>query len=129
MSAYLCDEQHLSAIAEILSWTQLFKGQTPEKIFPLVVQENVRSLKARYPDYPDMWEGAYKMIYTPQQAENACYCQRLKALRCYSYQSCEHDGWERCKVRRAVREAIYTVASEIAQQHPDYDSACWGWKE
>ena len=129
MSAYLCDEQHLSAIAEILARTSIFRPETPEEIFPLVVRENVRSLKARYPSYPDMWEGADKMAYSPQHAEDAPLAQRLKALHCYSYQSCEHNEWERCKVRRAVREALYMVASEIAQQHPDYASACWGWKE
>lgn len=129
MSAYLCDVDHLSAVAEILSWGATFKGRTPEQIFPLVVRENVRSLQARYPASPETWEGAELMTYRPQRAEDAHYPQRLKALHCYQYQSCEHNGWMRCKVRRATDDAIRVIANEIAQRLPAYDHAVWGWRK
>jgi hypothetical protein len=82
-----------------------------EQVVDLLVKENIKSLQSRY---PDSW---FSFFFSPDEAENKetikekiqAYIAEATAyamtpstdkaidmigyIKCYRYQSCEHDGW------------------------------------
>ena len=86
--------------------------------------ENVASLDARYGgravDDAERAEVAGYAYTTPPK--KLSLVEGLKAIDCYEYQACEHDGWEKSKAKAfcaALRKAlIYKL--------PGYDAAAWG---
>ena len=86
-------------------------GSVTAAAFALLVAENVRSLQARYPGSPDMWDSAelYKfkpsaavqrwMNYAPLGQGNL-----VQMASSYAYQACEHDGWERSPAFQLIEQ-------------------------
>ena len=136
MSAYLCDPNHLSAVADIL---KIYVDQNidPAKMFKALLRENLKSLNARYrlgkvSDHtgtPKVW------VYTKQldttQASGftmAVRCQHLKALACYDYQACEHGAaYYKGRIGKLIAQAKGNVALATAFSLIAYDDAKWGW--
>jgi len=48
--------------------------------------------------------------------------QIIKAIHCYQYQSCEHEGWESSWSYKTTNELIVSLVSQI----PGYENATWG---
>ena len=100
MSAFLVDDKHLSFI---LTWAidnGTLGGLSPQSWFKEFTSENVKSLKARYPDsYHDLiyWNtdnSRYIPIFNairPQKYSQAIAVATISFVRCWEYQSCEHD--------------------------------------
>lgn len=71
-----------------------------ELVFNVLLKANVDSLKARYPDSPEMWEEAknfkFKKSYFARMAATEFKNLGFISSMCkgYSYQSCEHDEWQ-----------------------------------
>ena len=131
MSAYLCDEAHLSAIAEILCGMD--KATNEAEYFDRVLLENLRSLRYRYPNTEHKCNHKYKPqgIIVPwdfNRMDTKTLCVWLKALLCYFYQSCEHPQWETCEIGKKVELSISRIKQELVNQIPEYKSAPWGWK-
>lgn len=57
--------------------------------------ENVKSLEARYGGAENMVDPAWEAYHWTRT--DGPIITILKAISCYEYQSCEHDGWERSK--------------------------------
>lgn len=148
MSAFMCDAEHLSAVADTLvalagephASVKLDAEETAEFLFKMLLVENATSLEARYPSnwhelIPD--GSLFGMVYTPQLrgASFGTYpydadrlaCS-LKAISCYAYQACEHDGWEASRTYALVTAAKAELAIRLAYCHPAYDAAEWGWR-
>lgn len=145
MSAYLCTVDHISACADILKayqakgypqWQEL--PQSTEAIFILLVEANIRSLRARYSECSQDEVSASGMNYKPQTIEDptssriglATYVLPVyfKALQCFDYQSCETPGYADSLVGRAIADAKAFLASAIIRHLKTYEDADWGWK-
>ncbi|MDD5547059.1 MAG: hypothetical protein PHO67_07915 [Candidatus Omnitrophica bacterium] len=92
-------------------------------------QENIKSVRARYPDadyanLPGEVGETYVIderdcqmmwpIYEPTQV--------IKCCNCYSYQSCEHDGWMASEAHAFIEHLIHLAITAL----PKYESAEWG---
>jgi hypothetical protein len=99
----------------------------------MLIQENIKSIQARYPDtiaHPDAmpgsiaryWnDGAYQI---PSLTQRLTIIEAFKALACYEYQSCEHEGWEKSEAHKfceSFRDSLINVL-------PGYDEAR-GWDD
>lgn len=100
MSAFMCGRAHWSALAEVLSHDDP-EGRSPAELYDLLAATNKESIDYRYangiegdPDYmydhTDPFEGGYR---APEDTRwNPSEIKQL--VDCYTYQSCEHPGWE-----------------------------------
>lgn len=148
MSAYLCDAEHISACADIIielatdpyCKSPLKEDDTPGNLFNMFLNENLKSLHARYSDTEEWDDDSAFMVYAPQ---NICVFigdanvpkstfqemnSALKALQCFNYQSCEHSTWEDSHACHLISWAIEVLALKIATNTPEYELAEWGWK-
>lgn len=152
MSAYLCDSPHISACADIIhtlrcmgrqrynAWHGM--PQSVEGIFTAFLNENLKSLQARYSDTEDWENDSLFMIYEPQRidlsfidrhmgglmaGERQQLCDYIKALDCLAYQSSEHDEWKLSPVRVAIQEATEILSGALIADLKEYDQATWGW--
>ena len=122
MSAWLCSENHINLIASFAA--------NPEAAFKILVDENLRSLSARYPgrDFLDEWKQeaaqfkfcpsslAFRDIANTQEATLI-----VKQCDCYDYQACETDDYSMTEAARLV-EAVRKLA---IQAGGDSDGALW----
>lgn len=104
--------------------------------------ENHRSVHARYPDTiedrentpgvigeaGEPWAGDFGIVHsilgTPllPDSHGLSPVEALKAIDCYIYQSCEHDGWE----ASLAHSFCLTLQSRLIGMLPGYDDAPWG---
>lgn len=144
MSAFLCDDCHLTALAAYYyQYKPALTLGTTQSVFDLLRAENLRSLEARY--RKDRWweEGTGE-----SRLCGICQCTEflpveiVKAARCYEYQACEHDDWPASDAHRICQyiqeHALERVlAGQIARPArvvdleslvttTAYDRAAWG---
>jgi hypothetical protein len=134
MSAFMCSDRHLTALAAYavrhgLSGSMTLADQCRPshvsrealaEVFGVLARENVASLDARYPNdkgvpigEPDM--GVARMeAFLPITIIKACHC--------YAYQSCEHTGWETSRAKQIVER----IEAHAVRSLPGYEAAPWG---
>ena len=120
MSAFLCSEKHIFELAKY--YVEKCQSYSSDKITfataaQMLYDENCESLGARYGD-------DYNPIFIPINYAATIFnvFAMAKQVDCYSYQSCEHDGWENSKAYKMCESIKYHLLSN----HPDYDTAPWG---
>lgn len=98
MSAFLCERDHFAyLVSAAMTWGvgNLRPGDYDEaqRIGNMLWQENINSLKARYGDRiqetPDFTRADAKKVWRDLDP-----IQVLKSIRCWQYQTCEHEGAE-----------------------------------
>ena len=146
MSAFLCSPEHISRVvnaaqlapamrhtngalrpyitAGALATVDVEHNTPEEALFSDLLQTNLDSLSARYPDAARIsdWcsagESAYRYI---EKEKCATAVEAIKLLQSYRYQSCEHEGWEtslaNAYVTRLIGELICTL--------PGYEVSPW----
>lgn len=126
MSAFICDDRHISALACYAVENGLLEGQTPnsdktdqEIVASLLHAANVESVNARY---SESTEEPFEFGFVETRMTPAV--QVIKAAHCYQYQACEHGGWEGSRAHR-ITDAI--IAHAI-QRVSGYGDAMWGWQ-
>lgn len=110
----------------------LRKSQSLETVvFNHLLQENVNSLQARYPDSPEMWSGAkvYRLRRSAQVSRWINYRplgqgHLVGMVRGYEYQSCEHDGWEK-SVAYQICQQIRQFLLQDLEARDCGDRTCW----
>ena len=118
MSAFICNNSHVTALAvhaarnRILGWTDA------NQIGEMLHAENVTSVNYRYGEatQPDFALCEWAAFHSFSRV------QIVKAARCLEYQSCEHPGWEKsdaCKLVRAI------IGDDTSRDMPGYDEAEW----
>lgn len=139
MSAFVVSHTHINALvsyavdARISYYSRQAETRIPitannaEAIGQILLDENMRSVCARYPDCgPENAPGSigesvnaytFKRFRCPITAVEA-----IKACHCLSYQSCETDDWEQ-SIAHAILDAIQSHATHHV---PGYDAAPWG---
>jgi hypothetical protein len=107
--------------------------------------ENLRSIHARYPDTIDggMYPGPIDFTsssvrkYEYESTRELPEVWTYKALRCYDYQTCEHNEWEQsesfafCTALSRILTGIlgYDEDSETDEGPAGWDDAPWGLEE
>lgn len=133
MSAFMCSDTHLTALAAYavrngLSSPVRCEGPDSDAglvraVFRELARENLASLNARYPS--DTGDGMGKVdatAYAKSFHEGYPLLTIIKACHCYAYQACEHKGWEDSRAK-----AIVDRIEEHAVRHlPGYEAAPWG---
>ncbi len=136
MSAYLVSDAHLNYLASYITKRDRMNGAAhlfisgksvtipqgdddgAQKIVEVLIQENLRSLSARYPNDGD----ATAVVPKFQRVITFDAVQVLKACDCFDYQACENDDYELSEAAGIVdairRRAIHAL--------PGYDAAKWG---
>jgi hypothetical protein len=142
MSAYMCSERQLTILAAYAVKhcleavpselrrdldTDGFEhkrgahDRAVDRVFAMLVRENLASLAARYPgDEPGDPE-----VYGPKDTarrETLPAVHIIKLCHHYAYQACEHSGWQ----DSAARKLIGAIESRAVLHLPGYDDAPWG---
>lgn len=102
MSAWLVSDSHI----DVLVWGLIERGEIPptdaDETGRMLLRENHLSLETRYADpMPD----AIDYVYVEPAVELKPH-NWISAVRCYSYQSCEHLAWEESRAARLTQNAI-----------------------
>lgn len=116
MSAWMCSNNHLSALANEM---ESIGPKGAEYYFKMLCEQNKASLRARYSDPDDMFNDKDEFIPT---AQFASVVEAIKNCHCYAYQSNEDDGWEKSE----AKQCIDALESSLIYKLPDYDKAPWG---
>jgi hypothetical protein len=126
MAAFMCSDLHISSLVNAAAQHELdqpfgFRDRTTEpEAFALLVQENAKSIVARYGKRPagEMIRSSHRYISgTPALSAIAV----IKLAHCYDYQSCEHDGWGTSEAKKWIDLLIAALVYKI----PGYDKAEW----
>lgn len=102
-----------------------------DRIGQMLVDENLRSIHARYPDTVDRPEGTpgpivryWEAPYTyTKHHYRLTVPEALQALRCYEYQSCEHEGWPASE----AYQFCDALRAQLIAHLPGMDKAPWEW--
>jgi hypothetical protein len=97
-----------------------------QELGELLIMENVASVQYRYDDHdiddlPGAKTSAVDYRFTRQWYGKTTPVQLIKAAHCYTYQSCEHPGWETSPAKAFIDDLIDSAIHAI----PGYDSAAW----
>jgi len=125
MSAWLVSHAHISALVSARHWATGFPGPSglpavsDTILGRLLLRENYLSLAARYGDPVDNVEiDAFR--YADPRPHSPL--EILKAIDCYEYQACEHDGWQASVARRYCEWLRCLAVSRL----PGYEALPWG---
>ena len=130
LSWFDCDPAELAAasVTECAAHRRELRFDTADEVGQMLVDENARSIFYRYPDTLDGGEipGDASALdgysYTdPRYRPTAV--EALKALDCFEYQACEHDGWRSSEAWRFCEALRSHLISRLA----GYDEAPWSW--
>jgi hypothetical protein len=92
-------------------------------VFQILLDQNILSLKYRYPNGPDMWSAAESYKYTPSRSVNL-WCnpsmpthgKLVGLLRGYSCQSCEHPDWHYSVAYQIIDQIIYALLFDLEKR-------------
>lgn len=108
-------------------------GGPARAVFALLLQENQRSLEARYPGDED-YRDAEDYAYAPSAAVRRWIAQRTTGqlvgiLRGYEYQSCEHPEWQQSDAH-AICQSIRRALLSDLESRDCGDAPNWAsWAE
>lgn len=120
MSAFVVSKTHIAALSNyyVRKSGRQFSLRERIDLANMLMAENVKSVNARYDhdEEPETFE-ADEIINGPSYDAVTI----LKAAQCYSYQSCEHDGW----MTSEAHDVIEFIKSMAISALPGYDEAPW----
>lgn len=127
MSAFICDDKHISALACYAVEARLWKRTGPqdssipdqEALALVLYNENAKSIAYRYSE-PRAEEAEFEFHFVDTKHKPL---QVIKAANCFDYQSCEHEGWE----GSAAHAVIQAIVADAISAVPGYSEAAWGW--
>lgn len=118
------DQQWQQCVAHGYTGNGSVAAITPDALGEMLWTENERSIESRYPsDHAEMLSVDYCLGYEwtrPAGRPLSC-AAAFKALDCYEYQACEHDGWVDSEAKRFVDALRGAIAGVL----PGYDAAQW----
>ena len=128
MSAWIVSKRHIDYMVTAVIRAEL-TAMSPDEIGRMLWRECLASVACRYPndgdgerpgpmDFRDSDVDTYTWQETPLLTPGGL----AKTLGCYSYQSCEHPGWEAseaCALVTKIKDSLGDVAYD--------ESVPWGW--
>jgi hypothetical protein len=124
MSAFQVSNAHIDALVHARSFCrygQLLAGKTDTDVGQLLIRENMRSLAFRYRDQP-VNEKAIARYSFRGVRKSFTVVELIKAVHCYQYQACEHDGWEASDAARYCLDLLDVLVHALT----GYSEAAWG---
>jgi hypothetical protein len=136
MSAFLVSENHINALVSTAihgvvecegnsqPWYHVYFDRVhvqqlnADNVGLKLWQECAASVSARYPKDPE----TISEYHFTAPARRLSAVAALKLIRCYEYQSCEHDGWE----SSASKQFCAGLTSAIIEHLSGYQCAPWG---
>lgn len=136
MSAFIVDKRHIDylvkAALELGEGYATYDGERVTRFNATSVgsklwAENIASVRYRYCN--SEWDDMPGPVPTPSAVDYGYQdpgleidpIVTLSAIRCYEYQSCEHDEWEASASKRFCEELMYFAISSL----PGYDEEPW----
>ena len=127
MSAFMCSDRHLTALATyavrhgLSGIVDAGQGEARmiAEVFGVLARENVASLNARYPYAPGDGIGA---VVPRVVLEQFGAVTTIKACHCYAYQACEHRDWQ----ASLAKQIVDAIEAHAVRHLPGYDAAPWG---
>jgi len=98
----------------------------------ILLDETIESVSYRYPDDHEMIpEWSLKPYEYEDPGIRLTCLEFLQALLCYSYQSCEHPGWEYSSANDIVERMSLRVATALVLHicSDELDKLPWEWTE
>ena len=143
MSAFFVGPEHVNAMLSYLNervncgsvptpfgdWS--FDAQNVEDLQTIgrnLLAENIASLKALYPNFPEMsnfdFDG-YRFAFAPDfpALRSNPAMDLLGIIACYEYQSCEHDGWQTSYAKKFCE----WLRDRAIHDLPGWDKVPWHW--
>jgi len=131
MSAFIVDKEHILYLVEAASqYNTYFQTKSGNRmrnlssqveVANLLWKENVLSVNSRYDEKSDVSEITSK-DFRVVRWNSFSPVQVIKAVKCYEYQSCEHDGWVDSK-SKVFCEAL---KDDAINELEGYEKAEWG---
>lgn len=150
MSAFIVDKVHIDLLItaglEFRTYTAGFswwhegsgkrielRDNTAHEVGQMLWAENLASVAGRYPNdssgerpgpigFEDDMVLTYRFERVPGRMDIATVA---KAIACYEYQSCEHDGWGTSSARMFCEALRHACLSRL----PGYEAAPWGFTD
>ena len=113
-----------------LDIVNIFRG--PNDLGQILLDETIESVSYRYPDDHEMIpEWSLKPYEYEDPGIRLTCLEFLQALLCYSYQSCEHYGWEYSSAKDIVERMSLRVATALVLHicSDELDKLPWEWTE
>lgn len=126
MSAYMTCVEHRSALAFYAVRKQISGDyghgelDSMKRVFAMLTDANVASLRARYPKDADFDDG--DTFIEPRPNTRYAPIDIIVAAKCFRYQACEFDGWESSQAAALIERIISHAIGEL----PGYNEAKWG---
>ena len=136
MSAWIVSKRHIDALAYWLD--RMGIAHDKQKMGELLWSENHKSIRARYGDYNHKGKFVKRPKYhymIPQPRVTESYyddfdpqnLDQIQALvHCYTYQSCEHEGWEKSRAKRLMDRLEAQLVYSGADWKREGTKAPWG---
>lgn len=130
MSAFQVSNAHINALVRARAvaskgnnWMRLESEMTDTDLGRMLLRENMASVACRYAHKGftvDEFElSAYR---ASRPAREFSVVELLKALDCYEYQACEHNGWKGSRAATFCAD----LRTALIKCLPGYDDAPWG---
>jgi hypothetical protein len=129
MSAFMCSDTHLTALAAYAVRNGLsspIRCEGPdsttglvEAVFRVLERENAASLEARYPADQGAIGG---QLDKRAMVTEYPLLTIIKACHCYRYQACEHRGWPDSR----AKDFVDRIEEHAVRHLPGYEAAPWG---
>lgn len=119
MSAWIVSKRHIDALVTGLVEAGMVRASLVNSTGAMLWAENYTSVNARYREN----DSTPSYHHTPLHVDQATLS---KVLRCYRYQSCEHDGWSTSKACTLVEKLLATIDTSTPGFQAVYDAAPWG---
>ena len=143
MSAYIVDRgtiaylveagRHFDTASSPMRWGQL----NPVEVGQMLWDENIRSIEYRYPDtraskdYPGAPCGDSLRYSEHRVPPGATFTvpQVIMTAKCFAYQSCETDDWERSEAYSYIEELKRLAVESLAGDEDTQWGAPSEWEE
>jgi len=133
MSAWIVSEKHIMTLAyNYLVFVKERDEPTDAEIMEVakvLLKENVKSVNFRYGD-KNRSRFSKKQVAPDKTLSIAGL---VKAIHCWEYQTCEHDGHEKSKAWVMMQQLQTAILSQIFYTHQpyakEYEDAKWGLSE
>jgi hypothetical protein len=113
MSAWLCNDAHISAVTQGLVQYELIEVDTAKIVAQSLLAENYRSLAARYGDPDNPHPCTLTMIEAPLDP-----IKLHMTTSAYQYQSCEHQEWRLSAAFQLTTQLLKAIEDNLGVTEP-----------